>query len=252
MSAYFPQSPYHQPQAYPVVYNSPPVVAHAYSAPSIHTAVPLTPTYSAPNIAMPTYYVSPSSSGRHRSRSQSHSHSYQQLPPQPQVYYSQGHSNYPQGSASYAYPQQANYSSGAYYDPNGYSRSRHHSTGQSGSYYDRPSSSHSHSGHRGYTSSSAHGHSSSHRRSHSSSRTHSRRQSTPHVIDLRNQPVYTTSGSHHGQSRSHSQRRYSSSEPSVGDRLRNLFGMSPNHRANYVDARTGRPVDWQGRPIYRV
>ncbi|RPD74445.1 hypothetical protein L226DRAFT_74500 [Lentinus tigrinus ALCF2SS1-7] len=50
---------------------------------------------------------------------------------------------------------------------------------------------------------------------------------------------------------------YSSSEP-LAERIRRMFGFGHSssnyrdHRADYRDPRTGRTVDWRGRPIYRV
>ncbi|PCH41447.1 hypothetical protein WOLCODRAFT_163100 [Wolfiporia cocos MD-104 SS10] len=197
---------------------SPPAYQYAYAP------TPLTQTFSAPNVSMPTYYISPSRS--HRSRSHSHSHA------QPQAYYTYGQAAAP-AQPMYAYP--ANYGTGnAYY----------RSPGQgNGAYYATPSSTRSHRSHS----------TSGHRRSHSTSRHHS----SPRVVDLRGSPGHSHSHSsgHHGHGHSHSHsshRRHSSSEPSVGDRVRRFLGMEPSHPAQYIDARTGRTVDWRGRPIYRV
>ncbi|KZT13001.1 uncharacterized protein LAESUDRAFT_719308 [Laetiporus sulphureus 93-53] len=228
--AYYPQSTsYYTPAAYPYAYQ-----------------------YAQPSVAMPSYYTSSSSHprrSRSQSYSQSHAPSYVQMPashsygyaqpqpqpqPQPQVYYAYAPSKYPQATAQY--PQ------GTYYDAGRgtHGRPRYHSTsGHSGGYY---------------PSASSHGH--------RSSSTGGRRRSQS-ATRYSTQPVYTTSSAHHSVLHSthpsqYRDRRYSASaEPSVGDRFRRFFGMHPSadgyaHHPGYVDAHTGRTVDWRGRPIYRV
>ncbi|KAI0959745.1 hypothetical protein AcW1_004484 [Taiwanofungus camphoratus] len=229
MSSYFPQYSYQPPYNYQYPYNTQP-------------APPVLPyTASMPNVTMPAYYVSPS--GHHRSYSQSHSHSHSH---QPQVIYAPSHGSHGgsgHGHSSYAYPITASHSNGAYYDTGKRRRSHSTSAGYGGQYYTMPSSGSHH--HRSGT---YHAPSSGHRRrrSHSASRHH-----TPHVIDLRNQyqqpHVMGDAGRHHDYG---SQYRYS--EP-FGERLRRFFGIGQSgYRGNYVDARSGRNVDWRGRPIYRV
>ena len=60
------------------------------------------------------------------------------------------------------------------------------------------------------------------------------------------------SGYHHRSSHSHTHQRRNSD--SLGERFRRWFGGfgHTSRGSEYVDARTGRPVDRQGRPIYRV
>ena len=69
--------------------------------------------------------------------------------------------------------------------------------------------------------------------------------------------AYNASRSH-----SHHRRGSSSSDLPLGERIRRMFGFGssslsyrygdPRRGGTYVDARTGHPVDWRGRPVYRV
>ncbi|PSR73610.1 hypothetical protein PHLCEN_2v10529 [Hermanssonia centrifuga] len=191
---------------------------------------------------MPQYYVQSSTPSYHtRSRSQSHS-GY----PQPVVYSSSGGHHI--SSRDYAYgdsgKRRRNSSvgrGGQYVYPSGYSSSGHHGGHSRAPVYVTTGSS-------------------SNRRSHSSSR------HAPQYVDARRT---STSGYHRRPSVSQSDGgRYHSgyhhdSEP-IGDRVRRWFGLAPPHhdhyssRGNssrgtqYVDARTGRPVDARGRAMYRV
>ena len=61
--------------------------------------------------------------------------------------------------------------------------------------------------------------------------------------------VQSDSGLHH-----HSSHHRRNSD-SLGERFRRWFGGLGHHHSGsreYVDARTGQPVDRSGRPIYRV
>ncbi|KZT72578.1 hypothetical protein DAEQUDRAFT_722741 [Daedalea quercina L-15889] len=238
VSTHVPHSPFVQPQ---LVHTATPTVVHTQLAtPTVAPTVFTTPAVATsalpsallPSTTMPSYYVP--ANGYQRARS--HSMSYVPSPapaPQPQVYYGYGQSQYPQaGPVQQPYYTTVHTSATPYHD--GYSRSRRAST----SYHGSPSHHRSHSSH-GYSNGS------SHRRSHSTSRSHSRQYSQPQVIDIR----------HHSSSKQNSHyaqpRRYSASSGyGFGDRLRNLFGMQPSHR--YYDARTGREVTYQGRPIYHI
>lgn len=66
----------------------------------------------------------------------------------------------------------------------------------------------------------------------------------------------------HNTSHSHHRRGSSSSDLPLGERIRRMFGFGsssqgyrygdPHRGPTYMDARTGHPVDWRGRPVYRV
>ncbi|KAL6306641.1 hypothetical protein BKA93DRAFT_772205 [Sparassis latifolia] len=185
-----------------------------------------------------TYYLAPPSTDHHRSRSHSRSHSghYEQ----PVVYapssthrsssrhnHSHSYGGHPTAYASSS----PGHSNTEYYDGGNSGRRRHHSisAGHGGAYY--PSNA------PVYTAPSTHRH-----RSQSRSRHHS-----PQVIDLR-QRTYGDGSRHH--------RHSHSADPTVGERLRSFFSIGPHspytsRRTEYVDARSGRPVDRQGNPMYK-
>jgi hypothetical protein len=224
---------HHPAAAHPHLYQTP-----AYSVPTVH---------SSPSYTMPTYYVQSSPSHHHRSRSNSHS-GYNQ----PVIYT-------PSSGNQYLSPHS---DSGR--------RRRSSSVGHGGHYYttSNHSSSHRSSHSPNYYTSSP----SQRRRSHSTSRP-----SGTQYVDVRHSSSNSSHGHHHPsvsyvrtflrtekngltndylsfQSNSgHHHRRHSDS---LGDRFRRWFGVGEHHSSSrgteYVDARTGRPVDRSGRPIYRV
>ncbi|KAI0663028.1 hypothetical protein C8Q70DRAFT_486063 [Cubamyces menziesii] len=226
---------------------------------------------------------------RPRAYSQSHQQMPQQIV---YTHSAQSHySGSPQHYAT-TYPQQASgayYNSPQYltpdyqYDPNRRARHQGHArTGSGGVYYPSSEPSRYHDSSRHSPSSSHHGHHSGQRRSSSHTR-HHRSQSVPRqsvqiadagrshhrvstsVTILQRLGLtkhHTTQSSsrprqsppHHGQSL-HRDRPVG--EP-LSERIRRLFGLghhsssSRSQHRDYVDARTGRTVDWRGRPIYRV
>ena len=67
----------------------------------------------------------------------------------------------------------------------------------------------------------------------------------------------------HNVSHSHHRRGSSSSDLPLSERIRRMFGFGssssngyrygdPHRSGEYMDTRSGRTVDWRGRPIYRV
>ncbi|KAI9063348.1 hypothetical protein FKP32DRAFT_1676401 [Trametes sanguinea] len=226
---------------------------------------------------MPHYYLQPGQHAhvyqRPRAYSQGYSHAPQQI-----VYTHSGQSSHHSGSPQHyatSYPQQA---SGAYYASPQYltpdyrydpSRRQHHQgharSGSGNVYYasSAPSRYHDSSrhsrdspSHHTRDSSSHHHHSSGQRRSSSRTR-HHRSQSVPRQsVQIADSP---RSHRHRSSSRppssSHSSHR-PVGEP-LSERIRRLFGFGSHsssrpHNRDYADARSGRTVDWRGRPIYRV
>ncbi|KAI0637787.1 hypothetical protein C8Q77DRAFT_1268748 [Trametes polyzona] len=219
---------------------------------------------------MPTYYLQP---GQHAHIQYQRPRAYSQsaYAPQPVVYTHSGSSHHssPQRRAT-VYPQQsgAYYASPQYLTPNyQYDTGRHHHhqgharSGSGGVYYASSAPSH-------YHDASSRSSPSSQRRSASHSR-HHRSQSVPRTAQM------ADSRSHHHrvswyppQSSSrprqsppvhtHRDRRSSESRPvgePLSERIRRMFGFGGHSRSqhrDYVDARSGRTVDWRGRPIYRV
>ncbi|KAH9894250.1 hypothetical protein C8Q73DRAFT_509390 [Cubamyces lactineus] len=222
---------------------------------------------------MPTYYLQPNQHAHVYQRPRAYSQSHQTMPQQI-VYTHSAQSHYSGSPQHYstAYPQQASgayYSSPQYltpdyqYDPNRRARHQGHArTGSGGVYYPSSEPSRHHDSSRHSPSSSHHGHHSGQRRSSSHTR-HHRSQSVPRqsvqIADAgrshhRNSSRPRQSPPHHGQSL-HRDRPVG--EP-LSERIRRLFGLGHHssssrvqHR-DYADARTGRTVDWRGRPIYRV
>ena len=231
-------------------------------------------------------YVYPAS---HRPRS--YSHSYQPSSYSPQVVYTSSHHSSPgqhYQTAGYGQPA-AYYANPQYLSPNyQYDAGRHHSSGhhRSGSgnvYYTSSAPTQHTSSRRSPTHHHHHHHHTTARRSTSVQPTHrsSRSQSVPRQTsrdyssgnrlrrvsefptqirdylcadfcplqsESRPRETSTYNVSHH--------RSYSSSEP-LSERIRRMFGFGSHsnyrdHRADYRDTRTGRTVDWRGRPIYRV
>ncbi|KAI0829428.1 hypothetical protein BC628DRAFT_1337390 [Trametes gibbosa] len=216
---------------------------------------------------MPTYYVQPGQHAQvHYQRPRAYSQSQAYAVPQPVVYTHSGSSHHssPQRRAT-AYPQSGAYqSSPQYLTPNyQYDASRRHQqqhhhqgharTGSGGTYY----ASSAPAQHRDST---RHSPSSSNRCSTSHGR-HHRSHSVPRnvqVVDPR--AHHQRSSSHARQSLpvvAHHDRRpsYPVGEP-LSERIRRMFGFghhsSHTQHREYADARSGRTVDWRGRPIYRV
>ncbi|KAL1946552.1 hypothetical protein VTO73DRAFT_14656 [Trametes versicolor] len=198
---------------------------------------------------MATYYVQPGYQ-RPRAYSQSYGHAPQQIV---YTHSNQSHHSSPQRRAT-AYP----HHSGAYYAaPQYVAPTYHHDSGR-----------HHHQGHARagsggvyYTSSapshSRHSPSSGQRRSASHTR-HHRSQSVPRtvqVVDAR-RPHHTRSSSRLRQSPPHQAHHSRPVGEPLSERIRRMFGFghssSRPHNRDYVDARSGRTVDWRGRPIYRV
>ncbi|KAI0723404.1 hypothetical protein C8Q76DRAFT_691852 [Earliella scabrosa] len=229
---------------------------------------------------MPTYYVSPNYS-HHRQRAYSHSY---QPSTSPQVVYTHSHSSH-HSSPGRGHHRSGTYSQpGAYYttapqyvtpnyqyEPSRHHTHGHHRTGSGGTTYYAATAPTTQ-----YVSTSRHSPTHHHtttttRRSTSVHNTHrSRSQSVPRT-SVRAVDYAYPSGNRLRRSESRprpetstrnvsSQRRssHSSSEP-LGDRIRRMFGFGGNsssshrdHRVDYMDPRSGRTVDWRGRPIYRV
>ncbi|KAI0091977.1 hypothetical protein BDY19DRAFT_927774 [Irpex rosettiformis] len=215
---------YSQPNAYN--YQTPYTQPPSHSANAYYSSPPTNP--------MPTYYIDPrrsSSRSRHGTT--------------PVVYQTPSVQQYYPIARDYAYS-------------DGGRRRRSSSVGHGGhysnSYYppaSRSSRSHSHSrSPRDYGTSS-----SGHHRSHSHSRPVVYYE-TPHHSgthhDRRPSVSYSDPGHYHTSS---SYPRPHRNSETLGDRFRRWFGGGHHHdsgRFEYVDARTGRPVDKSGRPIYRV
>lgn len=252
MAAY---NPYPQQSAYPAYTTTQhhPASAHpnlyhnsAYSIPAL--AAP------AQTQTMPTYYVSSSSPHHHHhSSSTRRSRSRSRHSAQPIVYTtsSSGHHGQP-----YVVSQD--------YGHSGRPR-RASDVGQGGHYYYTTSDrsprhrSHSRSPRQAtyYTTSAPTHRDSSRRRSHSTSRhgTNVQYLDAHHGSHGSRRPSvsYSDSGHHYRSSHSHSRRN----SDSLGERFRRWFGGLGHHHSSsrgteYVDARTGQPVDRSGRPIYRV
>lgn len=222
---------------------------------------------------MATYYVQPGQHAQYqrpRAYSQSYGHAPQQIV---YTHSNQSHHSSPQRRAT-AYP----HHSGAYYAaPQYVAPTYHHDSGR-----------HHHQGHARagsggvyYTSSapshSRHSPSSGQRRSASHSR-HHRSQSVPRtvqVVDARrphhtrvsytvlsagdartNRFDFSQSSSRLRQSPPHQAHHSRPVGEPLSERIRRMFGFghssSRPHNRDYVDARSGRTVDWRGRPIYRV
>ncbi|KAI0356660.1 hypothetical protein OH77DRAFT_223682 [Trametes cingulata] len=221
---------------------------------------------------MPTYYLQPGQHAHVYQRPRAYSQSYQHSPQT--VFYTHsgsGHSGHSSpGHYATAYPQQqqgVHYASPQYltpnyqYDPN----RRHHYQGHSrsgsgGVYYTSSAPSHYNDSSRRSPS-----HHASQHRSSSSHGRHHRSQSVP-----RSSVQVDAGRSHHHRSSSrprqspphHSsqrERRPSNVGEPLSERIRRMFGFGGHHSSSsrnqhrdYVDARTGRTVDWRGCPIYRV
>ncbi|TBU32137.1 hypothetical protein BD311DRAFT_804181 [Dichomitus squalens] len=229
---------------------------------------------------MPTYYYPTPNTHGTRQRSYSHSH-------QPtQVVYPSGYSPHhssPGHHFSNAYSQQgAHYPPPQYLAPNyqrdaGRHRSHHgHArTGSGGAvYYTSSAPSHHHSSSRG----SPHHQNVAYTTSRRSSSSHNQsRPSRSHSVPRPVRVSYDSSPRHrrsesrpreasiHNVSHSHHRRGSSSSDIPLSERIRRMFGFShhtssshgyrygdPHRGGEYVDTRSGRTVDWRGRPIYRV
>ncbi|KAI0676840.1 hypothetical protein C8Q78DRAFT_987393 [Trametes maxima] len=211
---------------------------------------------------MQTYYLQPGQRAHVYQRPRAYSQSYQHTPQQMVYTHSAGSHH---SSPRYAYPQQASqYAAPQYLTPNyQYDAGRHHHQG------------HARSGSGGvmYTSSAPSHHHGTSRRSPSSSPRHSgERRSTSHSRHHRSHSVPRPSvqvvdaRTHHHRSSSrprqspphqtlHRDRRPSTIGEPLSERIRRMFGFGGHSRTqhrDYVDARSGRTVDWRGRPIYRV
>ncbi|KAI9001177.1 hypothetical protein BD414DRAFT_574649 [Trametes punicea] len=239
---------------------------------------------------MPTYYLQPSQHAHVYQRPRAYSQGYQHAPQQIVYTHSSrshhGHGGSPQYYSS-TYPRQA---SGAYYaspqyltpnyqyDPNRRQHYQGHRRSGSGNvsyassapsrYHDsaRHSPSHHHSGQRRSSSQTRH------RRSQSVPRQSVQIADAPRAhhrvstfillprkknkIKLTNLLGFPQSSSRPRQSSPYRslQRDRTVGEP-LSERIRRLFGFgshSRSHHRDYLDQRTGRTVDWRGRPIYRV
>ncbi|RDX53115.1 hypothetical protein OH76DRAFT_1399718 [Lentinus brumalis] len=220
---------------------------------------------------MPTY-VYPASQ-----RQRTHSQSYYPAAHSPQVVYTSSHHSSPGYHPTVAYAQpSAYYPSPQYLTPNyQHDSGRHHTSGhhRSGSgnvYYTASAPTHHSSSSRRSPSHHHHHHHTTTRRSTSVQPTHQRSSSRSHSVPRQASRDYS-SGNRLRRSESRprdtatynvtSQRRgsHSSNEP-LSERIRRMFGFGGqgssanyrDHRADYRDPRTGRTVDWRGRPIYRV
>ncbi|EMD41066.1 hypothetical protein CERSUDRAFT_91823 [Gelatoporia subvermispora B] len=262
-------SPYVAPATYPAVYTPPAQQVQQLPQPYNFPAAQQS------TASMPTYYLSPGSNTLSRSRS--HSNSYGHTGGQPVVYQTAGVPSYTHSSPGYSSSRQAGHtytsaypSTTEYYDERG-RRNRTYSTGghghSGGATYVISPSSHS-SGHHRSSSASRHGHghrshsttrrSTSHSRHHSGSHGHHSSGHSPRIIDVRTssshhghgQPVYLSDGRTYTNTHSNTHHRRNS-DTGLGDRIRNWFS-GPTGHSEYIDARTGRPVDKHGRPIYRV
>ncbi|KAI1792936.1 hypothetical protein LXA43DRAFT_1003877 [Ganoderma leucocontextum] len=216
-----------------------------------HSYHPASGYYGAPNVAYPSSYSSHHSSPRH------HSTGYVQQP------------------AYYAAPQ---YLTPTYQHDSGRHRSHHgHArTGSGGPVYDS-SSAPTHHHHSSSRSSPARRAGTVHyTTSHRSPSAHhhtrpTRSQSVPRQTvriaadsghRLRRSESRPRETATHSVSHSHHRRGSSSSYLPLGERIRRMFGFGnssqsyrygdPHRGGEYQDTRTGHPVDWRGRPIYRV
>ncbi|KAI0771845.1 hypothetical protein BD413DRAFT_475233 [Trametes elegans] len=209
---------------------------------------------------MPTYYLQPGQHAHVYQRPRAYSQSYGQQGPQ-QIFYTHSTNS---SRGQYAYPTQSSghYASPQYLTPTyQYDSGRHHHqgharSGSGGVHYASSAPSRHHNSSRHSPSSSHH---SAGRRSSSSHGRHHRSQSVPRqsvqVLDARSH--HHRSSSRPRQSPSHSSHRDRPVGEPLSERIRRMFGFgghssSRNQHRDYVDARSGRTVDWRGRPIYRV
>ncbi|KAH9853793.1 hypothetical protein C2E23DRAFT_727918 [Lenzites betulinus] len=210
---------------------------------------------------MPSYYIQPGQQAHvHYQRPRAYSQS-QAYAPQPVVYTHSGSSHHssPQRRVT-AYPQSGAYqTSPQYLTPNyQYDAGRHHHqgharTGSGGTYYASSAPQ--------YYDAARHSPPSSQRRSASHGR-HHRAQSVPRAVQVVAPRSHTHRSSSHTRHSppvvTHRDHRPSHpvGEP-LSERIRRMFGFSHQHSSRahnreYADARSGRTVDWRGRPIYRV
>ncbi|KAI0751335.1 hypothetical protein C8Q80DRAFT_1268589 [Daedaleopsis nitida] len=218
-------------------------------------------------------YVYPSQSSHHRQRT--YSQSYYPTTTSPQIVYTSSHRSH-HSSPGHGHHHSASYTQpGTYYTTPQYltptyqhdsgrhhhSGHGHHRTGSGGTHYTVAPVQ--------YTSASRR--SPPHHTSHHTTTVHTHRSGRSQSLPRQTPQVRSTDYAYntgHRLRRSESrprdtstynvsrQRRSTSSEP-IGERIRRMFGLGGhssgrNHRADYIDARSGRTVDWRGRPIYRV